>query len=142
MHAEITAYRGRLIITLLANRSIPGEVLSSQDNPRFPGQLICDTARHLGVSKEALRLLRRLPACDKEAADLNWFELEEGTPTFFWRGGRYAVLSPEYCCVAKEFDIREHVSIPNRVPAGARAQLDALPRVQKPKVGMLTGLAL
>lgn len=142
MHAEITAYRGRLIITLLANRSIPGAVITSQDNPRFPGQLICDTARHLGISKEALRLLRTLPVGSDEAGDLNWFRTDKGKPMFFWRGGRYAVFSPEYCCTAKDFNIREHVCIPNRVPAGAREQLDALPRVHKPKVGMLTGVAL
>ena len=142
MHAEITAYRGRIVITLLANRSIRGEVMTSQDNPRFPGHVIHDTALHLGVSKEALRLLRRLPTCTDETSDLNWFCDNDGKPMFFWRGGRYAIFSPEYCCVARNFDLHEHVCIPNRVPEGARAQLDALPRVQKPKLGLLTGLAM
>jgi hypothetical protein len=142
MHAEITAYRGRLIITLLADHSIPGEVISSQDNPRFPGQVIYDTARYLGVSKEALRLLRTLPTCSEEASDLNWFQINDDKPMFFWRGGRYAIFSPEYCCVAKDFKIREHILIPNRVPAGARAQLDVLPQVHKRKVGLLSGMSL
>ncbi|WP_151633674.1 hypothetical protein [Noviherbaspirillum aerium] len=142
MHAEITAYRGRIIITLLADRSIPGQVITSQDNPRFPGHVIHNTGHYLGVSKEALRLLRAVPASSDETSDLNWFHTDDGKPMFFWRGGRYAIFSPDYCFVAKEFKIRDHVCIPNRVPEGARAQLDALPRVHKPKVGLLTGAAL
>lgn len=142
MYAEITAYRGRLIITLLAKRSIPGEVITSHDNPRFPGQLIFDTARNLGISKEALRLLRTLPTSHEDVGDLNWFYSEDDKPVFFWRGERNAIFSPDYCYAAKNFNIRDHVCIPNRVPAGARAQLDALPRVHKPKVGLLTGMAL
>lgn len=142
MHAEITAYRGRLIITLLADRSIPGEVITSQDNPRFPGQVIYDTGRNLGVSKEALRLLRELPPGSEEVGDLNWFHIEKDKPMFFWRGGRYAIFSPDYIHAARDFNVREHVCIPNRVPADARAQLDALPRVPRQKTGLLTGLAL
>jgi hypothetical protein len=142
MHAEITAYRGRLIITLLADHSIPGEVITSQDNPRFPGQVIYDTARNLGVSREALQLLRDLPASSEEVGDLNWFHIDKDKPMFFWRGGRHAIFSPDYICAAREFSIRDHVCIPNRVPADARAQLDALPRVPKPKFGLLTGMAL
>lgn len=142
MHAELTAYRGRLIITLLTDHSIPGEVLTSQDNPRFPGHVIYDTSKHLGVSKEALSLLRKLPTSSEEASDLNWFLIDEDKPMFFWRGGRYAIFSPDYCIAAMEFKIREHILIPNRVPAGARAQLDVLPHVHKPKVGLLSGVPL
>jgi len=142
MHAEITAYRGRLIITLLAAHSIPGEVICSKDNPRIPSQVIYDTARHLGVSKEALRLLDTLPTCKEEACDLNWFRTDGGKTMFFWRGDRYAIFSPDYCCVANDFKIMEHILIPNRVPAGARAQLDVLPHVHKRKVGLLSGMPL
>lgn len=142
MHAEITAYRGRLIITLLTDHSVPNEVLSSQDNPRFPGHVIYNTGRNLGISKEALRLLRTLPASSGEPSDINWFEIDEGKPMFFWRGGRYAIFSPEYCVAATEFKIRKHILIPNRVPSGARAQLDVLPRAHKPKVGLLSGVPL
>ncbi|NEX63121.1 hypothetical protein [Noviherbaspirillum galbum] len=141
MHAEITAHRGRLIMTLLADHSIPGEVITSQDDPRFPGQVIIDTSRQLGISKEALQLLRKLNPGSEDVGDLNWF-LVDDKPMFFWRGGRYAVFSPDYCSVGKDFGVRGHVEIPNRVPAEARAQLDALPRVLKPKRGLLTGMQL
>jgi hypothetical protein len=141
MHAEITAYRGRLIIALLVNQSIPGEVTTSQDNPRFPGQMIYDTATHLGVSEEALELMRSLQKGD-DIGDVNWLADAHGKPMFFWRGGRYAVFSPDYCYAATRFKIRKHVSIPNRVPVGARAQLDRLPSVHRPTRGLLSGMEL
>ena len=142
MHAEITAYRGRLIIALLANHSIPGEVTTAQDNPRFPGHVVYDTEANLGVSDEALELMRSLPKCAGELGDMNWLPNEQGKPMFFWRGERYAMFSPEYCHAASRFKIRRHVAIPNRVPAGARVQLDRLPPVHKPTIGMLTGMEL
>lgn len=142
MHAEITAYRGRIIITLLVDHSIPGQVISSNDDPSFPGQMICGTGQHLGISEEALRLLQELPPGSEEVGDLNWFVNDAAVPMFFWRGGRYAIFSPDYCCAAKHFKIRSHVRIPNGVPEGARAQLDAMPRVPKAKVGLLSGIAL
>ena len=142
MHAEITAYRGRLVLTLLADHSIPGEVTTSHDNPRFPGQVIYDTAIHLGISDKALQLLRKIQPGNEEVGDLNWFVNDDGKPAFFWRGGRHAIFSIEYCHAARGFDIHPYARIPNRVPEGARAQLDAMPNVYKPKVGLLSGMAL
>ncbi|SNT07616.1 hypothetical protein SAMN06265795_11339 [Noviherbaspirillum humi] len=142
MHAEITAYRGRLVIALLTKRSIQGEVTTSEDSPRFPGQIIHDTAQYLGISNEALRLLRKLKPSGEDVGDLNWFMNDKGKSVFFWRGGRYAIFSPEYCIAAKDFGIRDYITIPNKVPRGAQEQLDAMPRVHKPRVGLLTRMAL
>jgi hypothetical protein len=137
MHAEITAYKGRIVIELKAKKSIPGEVLTSLDTPRLAGQVVNDTARNLGVSKEALDLLKSVRKGDCAAGDVDWARTEEGKAVFGWKGGRCAIFSPETCESSRRFKVGGYVTIPNNVPEGARQQLDKHSKLPELRKGIL-----
>jgi hypothetical protein len=137
MHAEITAYKGRIIIELKVKKSIPGEVLTSLDTPRLPGQLVNNTAKNLGISKEALDLLKSVRKGDGAAGDVDWTRTEEGKTTFGWIGGRCAIFNPETCEGSKRFKVGGYVTIPNEVPEGARQQLDKHSKLPALRKGLL-----
>ena len=137
MHAEITAYRGRIVIELKVSKSIPGEVVTSLDTPRLPGQVIRDTRHNLGVSAEALALLKEVRKGAGEAGDVNWSKTEEGTAVFGWKGGRCVILNPDTCQGSRKFRVGGYVTIPNDVPDGARRQLDKFSKLPALRKGLL-----
>lgn len=139
MHAEITAYKGRIVIELKAKKSIPGEVITSLDTPRAAGQVVQDTAHNLGVSKEALALLKAVRRRDCDGAgELDWSRTVEGKTVFGWKGDRCAIFNPETCARSSKFKVGGYITIPNEVPAGARQQLDRYSRLPPLRTGMLT----
>jgi hypothetical protein len=137
MHAEITAYKGRIVIELKVKKSIPGEVLTSQDTPRVAGQVVSDTARHLGVSAEALCLLKAVRRNSADAGELDWSKTPEGKAVFGWKGGRCAIFNPEACAGSRKFKVYGYLTIPNNVPDGARKQLDKLARLPVLRTGLI-----
>ena len=137
MHAEITAYKGRIVIELKVKKSIPGEVATSLDNPHLPGQVIRDTRHNLGVSAEAIALLKEVRRGAGEAGDVNWSRTEEGTAVFGWKGGRCAIFNPDTCEGSPKFKVGGYVTIPNDVPLGARQQLDKFSKLPALRKGLL-----
>ena len=139
MHALVTAYKGRIVIELKAKKSIPGEVLTSLDHKDLDCQIINNTGKNLGVSKEALDLLKGVHRGNGAVGDVDWSRTQQGHSSFGWRGGRCAILTPEYCEASSQFKVRDCVTIPNDVPEGARRQLDRMPPAAPSKRGVLTG---
>ena len=137
MHAEITAYKGRIVIELKVKKSIPGEVLTSQDTPRVAGQVVTDTARHLGVSAEALSLLKEVRRSSEDAGELDWSRTAEGKAAFGWKGDRCAIFNPQACAGSRKFKVGGYVTIPNNVPEGARKQLDKMSRLPVLRTGLI-----
>lgn len=142
MHAEITAYLGRIIVELKSVKPIPGEVILARGDAVSGIHIIRDTARHLGVSKEALALLKKVRRSQDTAGDLDWSRDNEGKLCFGWCGGNCLILSPENCRGSSKFGVRSCVDIANKVPEGARRQLDKFARLPTPAMGMLTRAAL
>lgn len=124
MHAHVTAYKNLLVIELLATASIPNEVTTSLDNPSCIGQVIHDTAKNLGVSAEALELLKQVKRSNDDMGDVDWFSTSDGKASFGWLGGRYAIKSPTEIDGSSSYGIFDFVTIPNDVPAGAINAID------------------
>lgn len=125
MHAHITAYKGIIVCELLATASIKGEVTTSLDNSGVFGQVIHDTAKNLGVSAEALALLKSLPRGRDSLGDIDWFRTNDGRASFGWIGGPYAIKDPKQCEGSRQYEVLAHVVIPNDVPEGAKEAIDA-----------------
>ncbi|MDO8415187.1 MAG: hypothetical protein Q7S87_03125 [Agitococcus sp.] len=142
MHAEVAAYRGRIVIELKTKRSIPGEVITSLDTPRMGSQIIINTSKNLGVSKEALQLLKQVHRGANASGDVNWSSEAEGSAAFGWVGGCCAIFSPATCEASKQFKVRGYVTIDNEVPEGARRQLDKYARLPGIPIGILTNIEL
>ena len=126
MHAKITAYKGIIVCELIATASVDGQVTTSLDNPGCLGQVIHDTATNLGVSAEALELLRGLPRGHDDLGDIDWFRTNDGKASFGWLGGPYAIKDPKACETSSSYEVLAHVVIPNEVPQGAKDAIDAL----------------
>lgn len=124
VHAKITAYKGKIVCELVAKSSIPNEVNTSLDNPTTMGQIIHNTEKHLGVSDEALKLMRTLKRGSDSLGDIDWFETGGGTASFGWLGGPYNIIDAAECEPSRDFKILKYVRIPNDVPDGAKEHID------------------
>ncbi len=125
MHARVTTYKGLLVLELLATQSIQNEVSTSLDRPGNIGQVIMNTAKHLGVSPEALTILKTLPKGQDSLGDIDWFQSDAQGECFGWLGGPYAIKDPARVETSAAWKVGEHVVIENDVPEGARTFIDA-----------------
>jgi len=125
MHARVTAHRGILVVELVPKRSIEGEVSSNVDSPRNLGTIIHDTGRHLGVSAEALALLKIIKRGLDRIGDFAWFRSDDGKDHFAWLGGPKRIVNIQEAATARGYAILAHQVIPNDVPEGARLAIDA-----------------
>ncbi len=122
MHARVTAYRGKLVLELLAKASSE-DVATSLDRPGNIGQVIMHTDRNLGVSEEAIALMKKVRSGRDSIGDIDWFKSNQGD-VFGWIGGPCALVDAATCEAARGFAVRSYVSIANDVPEGARAAID------------------
>lgn len=113
MHAVITAYRQHLVIQLLVAHSIPGEVKTSLDNAGCLGQTVLDSGANLGISREALELLKSVKRGKDPVGDLYWKAKETGRCIFAWRGAPVVAISPDTCKASDFFAIHAHTVVPN-----------------------------
>lgn len=97
--------------------------------PIGPGKIGCVLAhseRHLGISEEALRWLREVPASRDDIGDVMWFATTNGGHAFGWLGAPRA-LKRRGADGQKGFRVFDgaFVVIPNDVPEAAVAVIDA-----------------
>jgi hypothetical protein len=115
MYACITTYKGFLVFELLVKSSIDGKVTSSIDNPGTIGQIIHDTKNNLGISNEALQLLKTIKCSNDSIGDLDWFETPDGCASFGWIGGPFSIKNLEKCESSLTYEILDCVTIDNCV---------------------------
>lgn len=127
MHAHITAYKGLLVLELRVDKSIPNEVkvVMNQDKPGNLGQVIMDTTRNLGVSADALELLKKVRRGHYDIGDIDWFRAGDSA-AFGWLGSPYRIVDPDAVEGSRTYGIFGHVTIPNDVPEGARQFIDSV----------------
>lgn len=121
MKATVTAYKGKLVFNLLAE--------TSDAAPGSFGQVIIDTANHLGISKEAYDLLGTIKPGYDAIGSVDWFESSKGA-AFAWIGGPNAIVDPAdpdntsargYKTYPGKF-----IDIPNDCPQGAKDYIDTM----------------
>jgi len=94
--------------------------------PVGPGKIGCvlmDTAKHLGVSEEALKKVRR---SRDDIGDVDWFASHNNGHCFAWLGGLKAIFG-EGAEGSRTYAVPEpggYVVIPNDVPEEARRIID------------------
>lgn len=123
IQANITAYKGKLVCELLAKKSIDNVVTTSFDTSSF-GQIVHDTANHLGVSKEAFDLLKTVNSC-YGLGDIDWFSTRDGKFSFGWMGSPCRIVHIDRCEASHNFCLGAFIEIENNVPEGAKRAIDA-----------------
>ena len=125
LNARITAYLGVLVCETLATASNKDCALSI-DNPGRIGQVFMNTKETLGVSEEAIELLKKIKIGRDSIGDVDWFESVQGD-VFGWLGGPKTIKdTADELETARGFRIRSYVSVPNDVPADAKAAIDSM----------------
>lgn len=123
MHqARITAHKGILVVELVPDPA-NGDGTST-DKLRNLATVIHDTGRHLGVSKEALALLKMVKRGLDRIGDFAWFSSDDGKDHFAWLGGPKRLVNPTSVAAARDYAILAHRVIPNQVPDGARMAIE------------------
>jgi hypothetical protein len=114
---------------------VPIDPTKSVGNGWYPtggdriGCVLLDTKRQLGVSEEALSLMRRIPRNRDSFGDISWWACDDGTHAFSWLGAIHKVLDPLNIEASRDFHITDRsrslcTIIPNEVPEIAQAAID------------------
>lgn len=125
IRAKVTAYKGILAIECTEKESTPGETHLSIDQSGVIGQVIMNTKETLGVSPEALEVLKTIPKGRDSIGDVDWWEVNDGTYAFGWLGGMCRLLEPEGAVTSRQYKQGDYVEIPNDVPEGAITAIDS-----------------
>jgi hypothetical protein len=125
MHARITAHKGILVVELVQNQVTEDGGRSSADKLHNLGTIVHDTRRYLGVSNEALALLKVVKRGLDRIGDFAWFRSDDGMDHFAWLGGPKRLVDPKEVATARTYEILAHQVIPNEVPEGAKAAIEA-----------------
>lgn len=128
MYAKVTAYKGRILCQLLATAS-NDNVASSIDRPGNMGQVIMDTEKYLGVSDEAIELLKTVKNGRDAIGDVDWFKSSDGKMNFAWFGPVNRIINPDDAEAARGFRVPaegNYIKIENEVPLAARSCIDAV----------------
>ena len=125
MHAKITAYGNHLIFELLSTKSCD-TLATSLDNPNNLGQVIIGTDTLLGVSDEAIKLLKKIKPGRDAIGDVSWWTATENRSCFAWFGGPKQIIdvTDRDIVAARDYRVPDgrYVTIPNEPdPAAIKA---------------------
>ena len=116
--ATIVEHRGLLLVELRLRRSTPKKVLTELDRGfRGAGHLVLNTQFNLGVSPEALKLLKSVRKGPRALGEISWFSDPENYDCFGWLGAACQVLRPERLSASSLWAIGAHQVIANTVSA-------------------------
>jgi hypothetical protein len=124
MYAKVTAHRGFLIFELLVDKSNE-EVATNLDRPGNLGQVIMNTKKNVGISDEAMALLKTVKNSYDAIGDVDFFATVDEKNAFSWLGGPREIKDPKSIEGARNtnWDL-PYIKIPNEPPAGAIEVID------------------
>lgn len=82
------------------------------------GCVVEDSRRRVGISKEAIDLMRGIKTGRDSIGDIDWHWCVDGTYAFGWWGAIYRIIRPHEDIGARDFKVHpgEYVEVPNDVP--------------------------
>lgn len=125
IHAKITAYKGIIVCDCIAEKSIPDECHLSIDNTGVIGQVFMDTKNNVGISLEALELIKTIPKGHDSLGDFDWFKAGDDKYALGWLGGPKRIMFPLESETSRQFTLGDFVEIPNDSDGAAMAAIDA-----------------
>ncbi len=131
MKVKVVAYRDRIII-------VPDQPENNigKDFRWYPtgdtrlGCVIGDTKINLGVSEEALALMKTIKRGHDAIGDIDWWGCDDETYAFSWWGPIYRIINPATAEAPRNYNITDkHLAqctiIPNEVPDLAKQVIDS-----------------
>jgi hypothetical protein len=131
MKVRVVAYNDKIVIIT----EKPEEGIEDQWWPTGGSRMGCvlgDTKNKLGVSKEALELMKLVPVGRDAVGDIDWWKCDDGTYAFGWWGPIFRIIEPEVCQAAKKFLMNvapehyagQYIEIPNELPQEIKDKVD------------------
>lgn len=124
MKVKTTAYKGFIVIeTFEPEKEIDGWVPAG---PGKIGYVICDTAKHLGASEEALALLEQVERGHDDLGDIDWWACDDETKAFSWIGGLYKIARADEVEGGRNYTVFRDACtiISNDTPEAAKQVID------------------
>lgn len=110
---EVHAWRDWLITAADGMAKSPDWTRSNKDRA---GCVLTNTARHLAISKEALKLLKNVARNGSPIGDVDWFQDDERGWCFSWVGGIKAIKKMSNCTASRTHQVpsaENYTLIPN-----------------------------
>lgn len=126
LKVKITAHNGFVIFEAI-NPAEPADYWVPKDPGKFENVLM-DTKTHLGISDEALALLKGIKPGRDAIGDVMWFDTNEKKFCFGWFGQPRWLGRAESMIGDRDYRVREgeFIQIPNDVPEKVKSALDIL----------------
>ena len=120
--AKVRVHKGFILCECLFPSSVQDKVLVAPDNTAV---LVFDTEKNLGISSEAMELLKTLKRSEDEVGHVDWATDKAGRSYFFWLGSVRTLVDPEVCQTAAPFVASDKfVVIDNDVSKEAMSAVD------------------
>jgi len=117
IRVKVTAYEGNIIIETL--KPDEDDHFAPVGGTRF-GSVLMDTKNILGMSKEAVELLKTIPRGTDCIGDVSTWKTTNGNCCFSWFGHLNRIVSIKDCVSDRDGIINvEHVTIENEPPKEA-----------------------
>ena len=134
LKTKITAYRGSIVIEPIDPKKGVEDRWWPSDGGNKMGCVLGDCSGRLGISDEALELMRRIEVGHDAIGDIDCWPCTDGTWAFSWFGCLYRIIDSEGIS-ARDFDRHVDkavaagvfVTIDNDVPAEAKDTIDNRP---------------
>ncbi|MNL49491.1 hypothetical protein D3C87_1724290 [compost metagenome] len=98
--AKVKAHKGLILCECLSPYSIQDKILLAPDNSAV---MVFNPEQNLGISSEALELLKTLKKSEDELGHVDWGTDKVGRPYFFWLGSMKTIVDPDECQTAAAF---------------------------------------
>ena len=126
LKVKLTAYKGQLIIETQNTENTDPDFVPAGEG-RF-GCVLSNSKKKLGISKEAMGLLKEIKRGNDGLGDVDAFESGNGNVVFGWIGGQLTITDPKEAVGSREYDTnlleKNSVRIENEVPEGAMEAID------------------
>lgn len=128
MKVRVVAYKDKIIMVPDRPREGVGDEWWPTGNTRG-GCVLGNTKANLGVSREALDLMRQVQRNHDAIGDLGWWWCTDDTYAFSWWGPHYRIVDVYDSEADRNFQVYPHecAIIPNDVPEKAHLVIDADP---------------
>ncbi len=139
--ARVVAYKGRIVIVPkepekdITNKGPRIWWPTGGSNRNILGCVLGNSKEMLGISEEAVELLRKVKRGYDAIGDLDWWKCSDGNYAFSWWGPIYRIVNTELAEAARGFQVHEgqYLKIINQVPTAAKKVIDAYKEGEKEK---------
>ena len=121
MRVKVTEHSGIVIIETLDPKQ-DADFMPSGGNKI--GCHLANTGKNLGISKEALAIMKGYMISMDDLGEVNSFISDDGVHRFSWLGGTKRLVGPKAELSSRGFVDIDHIEIPNEAPAEAVEVID------------------